>query len=101
MNSKKVKLNTNAVEVNTGNKYSFDIKYFVYKQDGMFIAYCPSVDIATSANNFKDAVANFSECFQLYVETCADSSGHNFCFHNAQPSLQKKRLKTLFKRSEE
>jgi len=73
MNSKKVKLNTSAVEINTGDEYRFNIEFYVYKQDGKYIAYCPSLDLATSASNFNEAVSNFYECFQLYVETCVEA----------------------------
>jgi len=42
-------------------------------QDGKYISYCPSLDLTTSADNFNEAISNFYECFQLYIETCVEA----------------------------
>ena len=36
------------------------------------VAFCPSLDISTSGKDFNDAVKNFYERFQLYIETCME-----------------------------
>ncbi len=50
------------------SEYRFSLGFYVFKERENFIAYCPSLDLSTSGNNFNEAVANFYECFQLYLE---------------------------------
>jgi len=69
MEKTKVKLKANAVEHNTGNEYRFALEFYVFLQQGRYKAYCPSLDLSSSADSFNEAISNFYEAFQLYVET--------------------------------
>ncbi|MBR2195323.1 MAG: hypothetical protein IJ911_06870 [Salinivirgaceae bacterium] len=68
---KKVKLRVNATE-DSGTDYQFDISFFVFQEGDVQIAYCPSLDLSTSGTDYIDAVKNFYECFQLYIESCLE-----------------------------
>ena len=52
--------------------HRFDISYYIFQSEGQYIAYCPSLDLTTTGEDFNDAVFQFHECFQLYVETCLE-----------------------------
>lgn len=54
-------------------EYKFLIEFYVFKEGENYIAYCPSLDLSTSAQTFNEAPLNFYEMFQLYVESCVDS----------------------------
>jgi predicted RNase H-like HicB family nuclease len=53
--------------------YKFMIEFYIFKEGDNYIAYCPSLDLSTSAKTFNEAPLNFYEMFQLYVESCVDS----------------------------
>lgn len=72
MDKNKIILQASAVEQTSGQEYHFLLEYYVFMQDGSYIAYCPSLDLSTSADNFNEAISNFYEAFQLYVETCVE-----------------------------
>ena len=83
---KKVKLRVNATEGNNTD-YQFVISFYVFQEGDVQIAYCPSLDLSTSGTDYIDAVKNFYECFQLYIESClemgtltADLKAHERCF---------------------
>ena len=42
---------------------------FMHVHKNYQIAYCPSLDISTSGKDYGDAVKNFFERFQIYMET--------------------------------
>jgi len=66
----KVALQTECFE--SGSIHKFSINFYVYEQDCMHIAYCPALDLTTTGTDFNDAVSQFYEAFQLYVECCVD-----------------------------
>ena len=72
MKNNKLNLKVNAKDKTSGDEYRFSIDFYVFKQDGKFISYCPSVDLSSSGDNFNDAISAFYEAFQLYVETCVE-----------------------------
>lgn len=55
-------------------EHKFTIPYYVYKDNDLYIAYCPSLDITTSGKDFNDAIAQFYENFQLYIEYCLEEN---------------------------
>lgn len=67
----KVLLSTSADD--TQNEFRFSIEFFVFQENGDYIAYCPSLDLSSSGGTFNEAVGNFYEAFQLYVECCVES----------------------------
>ena len=54
-------------------EYRFQIDFYLFREDGMYIAYCPALDLSSSGETHTEAVSNFYEAFQLYVETCIES----------------------------
>lgn len=68
----KVTIKTSASD-GLNSQYKFNIEFYVFAEDGLQIAYCPSLDLSSSGPTFNDAVSAFYECFQLYVESCVDS----------------------------
>lgn len=70
--AKKMILRTSAKD-NASMEYRFQLVFYVFQEDGVYIAYCPSLDISTSGKDFNGAVGNFYECFQLHVECCVES----------------------------
>ena len=58
---------------NMNREYRFNIEFYIFMENGVCIAYCPSLDISSSGNTFNDAISNFYEMFQLYIESCMDS----------------------------
>ena len=72
--------NTNRIEVLQSNndgpekEYRFSLEFFVFQENGLQIAYCPSLDISTSGKTFNEAVGNFYEMFQLYIECCVENN---------------------------
>lgn len=58
---------------NLDREYRFSIEFFIFQDSGLYIAYCPSLDISTSGKTFNEAVGNFYEMFQLHIECCVES----------------------------
>ena len=54
--------------------YRFSLEFFFFHENGLQIAYCPSLDISTSGTTFNEAVGNFYEMFQLYIECCVKNN---------------------------
>jgi len=72
MKNKSVILETSAIDRASGREFRFALEFYVFMQSGKYIAYCPSLDLSSSAESFNDAVSSFYEAFQLYVETCVE-----------------------------
>lgn len=70
--AEKIILRTSATD-ETSNEYHFQLPFYVFQENGNYIAYCPSLDLSSSGETFNDSISNFYECFQLYVECCVDS----------------------------
>lgn len=51
-------------------KTQFDISIYVFREADYYVAYCPALDLSTSGTDYIDAVKNFYECLQLYVDSC-------------------------------
>lgn len=60
-------------KLNEGDEYRFQIDFYLFKEDGLFIAYCPSLDLSSSGESHAEAISNFYEAFQLFIETCMES----------------------------
>lgn len=56
------------------SEYRFSLEFFVFQENGLQIAYCPSLDISTSGATFNEAVGNFYEMFQLYIDCCVENN---------------------------
>ena len=59
---------------NSSNReeYRIAIDYYIFREDENYIAYCPSLDISTSGKDYVDAIKNFYERFQIYIDTCVE-----------------------------
>lgn len=68
----KLLLKANAVD-NASTEYHFSIEFFIFQEDGNYVAYCPALDISTCASTYNDAISSFYEMFQLHVECCVES----------------------------
>lgn len=71
------------------NEYKLSLDIRIFKKRKVYIAYCPSLDIATSAKNKKDLQAAFEECLQSYLDYCIENGtlhddliAHGWKFHN-------------------
>lgn len=53
-------------------EYRIAIDYYIFREDENYIAYCPSLDISTSGKDYVDAIKNFYERFQIYIDTCVE-----------------------------
>ena len=49
------------------------MEFFIFQEDGLYISYCPSLDLSSSGETFNEAISNFYEMLQLYIECCIDS----------------------------
>lgn len=50
----------------------YKIKYEVYPEDGMFVARCLDIDVASDGATDAEAVANLREAIELYFERNAE-----------------------------
>lgn len=55
-------------------EYRFQIDFYLFKEDGRYISYCPALDLSSSGDSHNEAIANFYEAFQLFVETCVSNN---------------------------
>ncbi|MCD8285562.1 MAG: hypothetical protein LUB62_04985 [Prevotellaceae bacterium] len=53
-------------------EYRLSLEFYVFVDGGDHIAYCPSLDISTSGDNFNEAVANFCECLRAHIDWCVE-----------------------------
>lgn len=51
----------------------YKIKYEVYPEDGMFVARCLDIDVASDGATDAEAVANLREAIELYFERNAEA----------------------------
>lgn len=51
---------------------SYKIKYEVYPEDGLFVARCLDIDVASDGATDEEAVANLREAIELYFERNAE-----------------------------
>ena len=54
------------------NRFRFNVDVYIFNEQDHLTAYCPSLDLATTGADFLDAIKNFYECLQLYVECCLE-----------------------------
>lgn len=61
-------------DANVGNdrEYHLSITFFVFQEEGKYIAYCPSLDLSSSGDTFNTALGNFYEMLQLHLECCVE-----------------------------
>jgi len=55
----------------------YKIKYEVYPEDGMFVARCLNIDVASDGASDAEAVANLREAIELYFERNAEALMHD------------------------
>ena len=48
--------------------FRFNVDIYVFRERENYISYCPSLDICSSGKDFNDAIKNFYEAFELYVD---------------------------------
>lgn len=53
-------------------EYHLSVQFYLFKENGRYIAYCPSLDLSTSGDTYNSAVSNSHEMLQLYIECCND-----------------------------
>jgi len=54
----------------------YKIKYEVYPEDGMFVARCLDIEVASDGATDAEAVANLREAIELYFERNAEALMH-------------------------
>jgi predicted RNase H-like HicB family nuclease len=55
-------------------EFKLSIEFYVFVEDGLYISYCPSLDISTSGETYNEAIGNFYEMLQLHIECCTDNN---------------------------
>lgn len=50
------------------------VEFFVFQEDGAYIAYCPSLELSTSDASYNGAISSFYEMLQLHMEYCTDNN---------------------------
>lgn len=68
----KAAFNTSA-KLGDREEYRFQIDFYLFREDETYIAYCPALDLSSSGETHTEAVSNFYEAFQLYIETCLEA----------------------------
>jgi len=53
------------------NKRSFTV--IIEKEDDMYVALCPELDIASQGNSVEEARTNLKEAIELFLETASPS----------------------------
>ena len=61
----------------TDTEYRFCLEFYVFKEYGNYIAYCPALDLSTCAETFNDAVSSFYEALLLHIEYCVENGTLN------------------------
>ena len=61
----------NTIEIDN-DMFRFNVDVYIFKEEDHLMAYCPSLDLATTGTDFQDALKNFYECLQLHVECCME-----------------------------
>ena len=46
----------------------FNVDIYIFRERENYISYCPSLDVCSSGKDFNDALKNFYEAFELYVD---------------------------------
>jgi predicted RNase H-like HicB family nuclease len=54
----------------------YKLSAIIEQEEGLYVALCPELDIASQGESLEKALANLKEALQLYLET-ADSSELN------------------------
>lgn len=47
-------------------------KIHVFQEGGRYISYCPALDLSACGETYSEAVRNFYEMFELYLDCCND-----------------------------
>jgi len=55
------------------DEFHFVMDFLIFQEDGVYVAYCPSLDISTCADTYNEAIGSFYEMFQLHIETCLEA----------------------------
>lgn len=61
------------IERNKSMEYRFSLEFYIFQENGSYIAYCPSLDISTCAKSYNEAISAFYEMFQLHIECCVEN----------------------------
>jgi len=64
----------------------YKIKYEVYPEDGIFIARCLDIDVASDGATDEEAVANLREAIELYFERNAEAAMQDLENEDADPA---------------
>ncbi|MDR1199518.1 MAG: type II toxin-antitoxin system HicB family antitoxin [Prevotellaceae bacterium] len=55
---------------NTGDKIAVQLGIYIFIENDIYVAYCPSLDISAAGNSFDEALKEFGEILQLHIEYC-------------------------------
>lgn len=59
---------------NFQREYRIKVEIFIFEdRPGVFVAFCPSLDLSTSSDSFNGAISAFYEALQLHVEYCVEN----------------------------
>ena len=44
---------------NAATEYRFSLEFYIFREDGNYIAYSPALDLSTCAETYNDAISSF------------------------------------------
>lgn len=48
------------------------VDIYIFKEHDYYISYCPSIDICTSGYSHDEALSNFYERLEIYIDSCME-----------------------------
>ena len=69
-----IRLKARAQDEDNRSEYRFQIEFLVFQENGVYVSYCPALDISSSGKSFNEAIGNFYEMFQLHIECCIENN---------------------------
>lgn len=72
--------------------YEFNLTFFVFKENDYYIAYCPMLDLSTSGDTKQEAVQNFPEAFEAFIECCVEKNILKECLTSLGWRVSTKRI---------
>jgi len=67
-------LSFNAELINTGETIKADLEIYKFKEDDMYVIYCPSLDLSAYGKTESEAENEFGEVFRIHFTYCLNKN---------------------------